>query len=86
MATHNFQIALRDDQPVNFAKVKAKIEEAGGTVSFKKDGSGGQFECTGVSGSFAFDGKIADISITKKPLLLPKGLIETIVRNAFAEN
>ena len=75
----SFQVTNVDQ---SLAKVKSEMLKAG--HKFNGDSSKGEFAGGGVEGEYSIDGNTVTVSVTKKPFVAPKSLIEKKIKEYFA--
>jgi hypothetical protein len=63
---------------------KAKDEAAKSGASLDGDASSGRFSGSGVAGTYRVVGDSVEITIEKKPLVVPMALVESKVREFFS--
>ncbi len=63
----------------------AKIAAQKNGVAMEGDDTEGQFDGHGIKGSYAILDQILSVSITKKPLVMPWGMIEKTLTNFFTK-
>lgn len=73
-----FKIKVANPQ-ASFEKAKSAIKNAGANMS--GDQKSGSFSGSGLEGSYAFNAGELEITIDKKPFLVP----ESIIKNKVAE-
>jgi hypothetical protein len=82
---HIFSFDLPDDATAALAKASTTVQEAGG--SFSGDMLAGTFAgktpVGQVKGSYRVAGRMVTVTITDKPFVLSKSLVESKVRSFF---
>ena len=82
MSTCNFSIGFSGTPQDIFNKAKAAVEKQGG--SFNGDASTGTFSINvfgTISGSYSVSGNQLDIVIEDKPMMIPCGAIENVLKS-----
>ena len=62
-------------------EARLRMAQNGGT--FEGDAASGTFVVKGVQGNYEIQGTTLIVTVTKKPFLIPMGLVESIVRSQF---
>jgi hypothetical protein len=81
MKSKAYAIALSQDPAAVVQRARSEASSSG--VAFDGDESEGQFAGKGIHGSYKIVGEQLTITITKKPLLYPWGMIERSIRSFF---
>jgi len=82
MAKCNFSISFSGSPEEVLSKAKTAVEKQGGM--FAGDTSGGNFSINvfgTISGSYTVSGNQLNIEIDEKPLMIPCGAIENVLKN-----
>ena len=82
MSKCNFSISFSGSPEETLAKAKGAVEKQGGT--FTGDASGGNFSINvfgTISGSYAVSGNQLNIAIEDKPMMIPCGAIENVLKS-----
>ena len=82
MSKCNFSIPFSGSPEQVYNKAKAAVEKQGG--SFTGDSSGGSFSINvfgAISGSYTVSGQMLEISIEDKPMMIPCGAIENVLKS-----
>lgn len=85
MSKCNFSIPFTGTAEQVYLKAKAAVEKQGG--SFAGDTNGGTFSLNvfgAISGSYIVSGQMLEISIADKPLMIPCGAIENVLKSQIA--
>jgi len=76
-----FSIPIMNQQE-SFEKAKNAIKSAG--ANMKGDCNAGSFNGSGLEGSYAFEKGSLNVTINKKPFLVPEALIKSKVKEFFS--
>ena len=82
MSKCNFSIAFTGSPDDVYNKAKSAVEKQGG--SFTGNSSGGSFSINvfgTISGSYTVSGQQLEISIEDKPMMIPCGAIENVLKS-----
>ena len=82
MSKCNFSISFSGSAEEVYQKAKAAVERQGG--NFNGDASSGSFSINvfgTISGSYAVSGNQLNISIEDKPMMIPCGAIENVLKS-----
>lgn len=86
MSTCNFSIPFSGEAEIILAKAKAAIESQQGT--FAGDTNAGDFDVTvfgnTIKGTYIINGHDLNITITRKPFLVPCSTIESLLRSKIS--
>lgn len=85
MSKCNFSIPFSGSANDVFGKAKAAVERQGG--SFDGDASSGNFSINvfgTISGSYTVSGNQLNIIIEDKPMMIPCGAIENVLKNQIS--
>jgi hypothetical protein len=80
--TKAFEVKLTSDPGEVIAKARVAARDNG--VNFEGDDQTGHFSGHGIEGSYLILENTLAIHITKKPFIMPWGMIEKTLRNYFA--
>lgn len=78
----SFEVKLNSDPDAVIARARLAARDHG--VSFEGDGQTGHFTGHGIEGSYLIFEDTLSLQISKKPFIMPWGLIESSVRKFFA--
>ena len=82
MAKCNFSINFSGSANEVFNKAKAAVEKQGGTFSGNEGGGSFSINVFGnINGSYTISGQILEIAIEDKPMMIPCGAIENVLRS-----
>lgn len=76
------EIRLKEEAGQLIQRAKKAAAKHGATL--EGDDARGEFNATGIHGTYEIEGDLLAITITKKPLILPWALIEKTVTDFFA--
>ena len=82
MAKCNFSIAFNGSAEEVYKRAKAAVEKQGG--SFTGDSAAGSFSINvfgTISGTYAVSGNQLEIAIEDKPIMIPCGAIENVLKS-----
>ena len=85
MANCNFSISFSESPEEVLNRAKTAVEGQGG--SFAGDATGGKFSINvfgTISGSYTVSGNRLDIAIEDKPMMIPCGAIENVLKNQIS--
>jgi hypothetical protein len=85
MSKCNFSIPFSGSAQDVFSKAKAAVEKQGG--SFNGDANGGSFSINvfgAISGSYTVSGNQLNIVIEDKPMMIPCGAIENVLKSQIS--
>jgi hypothetical protein len=85
MSKCNFSIPFSGSAQDVFSKAKAAVEKQGG--SFNGDSNNGSFSINvfgTISGSYTVSGNLLDVVIEDKPMMIPCGAIENVLKSQFS--
>jgi hypothetical protein len=77
-----YQFALSKNPAVVIESARKKASTNG--VDFHGDESAGHFAGKGLQGSYRIEGTQLSLTIAKKPMILPWGVIESSIKSFFA--
>ncbi len=77
----SFEVKLNRDPDEVIAKAKVAARDNG--VNFEGDSQTGHFSGHGIEGSYLIREDTLAVQISKKPFIMPWGMIETTLRNYF---
>ena len=77
----SFEVKLQGDPDEIIAKAKTAARDHG--VDLTGDGQTGHFSGLGIEGSYLIFEDTLAIEISKKPFILPWGMVESTLRNYF---
>lgn len=85
MSKCNFSIPFSGSAQDVFSKAKAAVEKQGG--SFNGDSNSGSFSINvfgTISGSYTVSGNQLDVVIEDKPMMIPCGAIENVLKSQIS--
>jgi hypothetical protein len=85
MSKCNFSIPFSGSPEDVFNKAKAAVEKQGG--NFSGDSSGGNFSINvfgAITGSYTVEGNQLNIVIEDKPMMIPCGAIENVLKSQIS--
>ena len=78
----SFEVKLKSDPDEVIARARLAALDNG--VRFEGDGQTGRFSGHGIEGSYLILEDTLSVKISKKPFIMPWGIIESTLRNYFA--
>jgi hypothetical protein len=78
--TFGISLSQEPSAVIDAARVQAKKHD----FDFQGDDKEGEFAGMGIKGLYTIDGKEMTITIAKKPMILPWGVIESSIKKFFA--
>ncbi|GAB6048211.1 hypothetical protein JCM19379_20400 [Methyloparacoccus murrellii] len=78
----SFEVKLKSDPDEVIARARLAARDNG--VRFEGDGQTGRFSGHGIEGSYLILEDTLSVKISKKPFIMPWGIIESTLRNYFA--
>jgi hypothetical protein len=86
MSKCNFSIPFSGSAEEVITRARAAVEKQGG--NFSGDTNGGSFGLNvfgAISGTFTISGQQLDISVEEKPIMIPCGAIENVLKSQIAQ-
>jgi hypothetical protein len=77
-----YRVALSKEPAVVIEQARAKASTNG--VEFHGDETEGRFAGKGLQGTYRIEGSQLSLTIAKKPMILPWGVIESSIKSFFA--
>jgi hypothetical protein len=81
--SRTFEFAVADGHSPEDVLAKARSQARGAGIALAGDASAGTFQGT-ASGTYTVEGRRLKIEVTKKPGLVPWGLVESTLRKLFS--